>query len=108
MMSFSQADLNSTVAPIGHNDISVGVHGHAGRSVELSVPLPVRAKLKQELPVGVVHLEKRLNRKQKWGAECLPNGKHVFVQRHVCEPQGQPNESSLVCRFHSRLKVFHC
>lgn len=82
-MSFSETDLNSTVAPIGDDDVSVAVHGHARRSVELSVPLPVGAKLKQELPVGVVHLPKRLNRKQKWGNERLPNGKHVFVQINV-------------------------
>lgn len=67
VMSFSATDLNSTVAPIGDDDVSVGVHGHARRSVELSVPLPVGAELKQELPVGVVHLAKKIKQETEMG-----------------------------------------
>lgn len=59
--------LDPTVAPISNNDISVGIHGHACWSVELAVSLSMGAKFKQELPVCIVHLQERLNRKEKGG-----------------------------------------
>lgn len=63
--SFSEANLDPAVAPIGNNDISIGIDSHACRGIELSVPLSVGAEFKQELPVSIVHLVQRLNRKQK-------------------------------------------
>ena len=58
-MWFPQTNLDPTVSPIGNDDVSVGVHGHARRSVELSVPFSMGTELKQELPVCVVHLQER-------------------------------------------------
>lgn len=49
--------LYPTVAPVCHNDVAVGVHSHTSGGVELAVPLAMRAKLKQELPVSTVHLQ---------------------------------------------------
>ena len=52
----SITDLYSAVPPVGNNDVPVGVHSNARRGVELSVPLAMGTKLKQELPVCTVHL----------------------------------------------------
>lgn len=48
--------LDAAVAPVGHNDVAIGVHSHPGGSVELSIALPVRAELEQELAVCAVNL----------------------------------------------------
>ena len=64
-MYHSQANLDPTVAPISNNDVSIGVHSHARWSVELAVPLSMGAEFKQELPICIVHLQERLNRKEK-------------------------------------------
>lgn len=63
--SFSESNLDPAVAPISNNDISIGINSHACWGIELSVPLSVGAEFKQELPVSIVHLVQRLNRKQK-------------------------------------------
>ena len=60
-------NLDPTVAPISNDDVSVGVHSHAGWSVELAVPLSMGAKFKQELPVCIVHLQEGLNREEEDG-----------------------------------------
>lgn len=62
---FSGANLNPTVAPVSNDDIPIGVHSHACWSVELAITLSMGAKFKQELPICVVHLQERLNRKNK-------------------------------------------
>lgn len=48
--------LDPAVAPVGHDDVPGGVHGHAGGGVELAVALAVGAEFEQELAVCVVHL----------------------------------------------------
>lgn len=48
--------LDAAVAPVGHDDVAVGVDGHPGGGVELPVALPVRPELEQELAVRAVHL----------------------------------------------------
>lgn len=60
---FSGANLNPTVAPVSDDDIPIGVHSHACWSIELAITLSMGAKFKQELPICVVHLQERLNRK---------------------------------------------
>lgn len=62
---FSRAYLDPTIAPISNNDISIGIHSHTCWSIELAVPLSMGAKFKQELPICIVHLQERLNRKDK-------------------------------------------
>lgn len=62
VMNFYHAHLDPTVAPISNNDISVGIHSHARWSIELAVALSMGAKFKQELPIGIVHLQERINR----------------------------------------------
>lgn len=49
--------LYSAVSPVGYDDVSVGVHSHAGGSVELAVAFSVGAKFEEELAVSVVDLE---------------------------------------------------
>lgn len=61
--------LYSAVAPVGHDDVPVGVHGHSGGSVELAVAFAVGAKLEQELSVCVVDLGRDITpdeRKPTW------------------------------------------
>lgn len=48
--------LDSAVTPVSYNDVSIGIHGHTGGSIELAIAFTVRAELEQELPVGAVHL----------------------------------------------------
>lgn len=48
--------LDAAVAPVGHDDVPVGVHGHPRGGVELPVALAVRAELEEELSVRAVHL----------------------------------------------------
>jgi len=57
--------LDAAVAPVGHNDIPIGVHGYPRGSVELPVALAMRAKLEEELPIGTVHLAEK--RSGGWG-----------------------------------------
>lgn len=53
--------LDSTVAPVSHNDVVIVVDSYARRGVELPVPFTVVAKCVHKLPVGVEHLITRLN-----------------------------------------------
>lgn len=64
---FSRANLDPAVAPIGHDNVSVGIHSHACRSVELTIPLSVGAEFKQELPICVVHLPEDSTGKRNGG-----------------------------------------
>lgn len=56
MFVFVQANLDTTVAPISNNDVSIGIYGHARWCIELAVPLTMGAKFIQELPIGIVNL----------------------------------------------------
>lgn len=51
-------NLDAAVAPVGHNDVPIGVDGHARGCVELTVSFTVRAEFEQELPVRVVYLKR--------------------------------------------------
>lgn len=48
--------LYATVTPVSYDDISVYVHCHACRSVELTVAFTVRAEFEQELTFSTEHL----------------------------------------------------
>lgn len=48
--------LDAAVAPVGHDDVPIGVHGNSCRGVELAITLSMGAKLEEELSVGTVHL----------------------------------------------------
>lgn len=52
-----QTHLYSAVAPVGDDDVSIGIHGHTGRSVELAVAFSMGAEFKKELAISVVDLE---------------------------------------------------
>lgn len=53
--------LDAAVAPVGHDDVAIGVDSHPCGGVELPVPLPVRPELEEELTVCVVHLGMRVS-----------------------------------------------
>ena len=57
--------LDAAVAPVGHDDIPIGVHGYPRGSVELPIALTLGAKLEEELPIGTVHLAE--TRSGGWG-----------------------------------------
>lgn len=57
--------LDAAVAPVGHDDVPIGVHGYPRGSVELPVALAVGAELEEELPVGTVNLAEE--RPGGWG-----------------------------------------
>lgn len=48
--------LDSTVAPISHNDIPIRVHSYSSGGIELPIALAMGAKLEEELSIGTVHL----------------------------------------------------
>lgn len=48
--------LDPAVAPVCHNDVPVGIHGHACRGIELPISLAVGAKLEEKLSVSTVDL----------------------------------------------------
>lgn len=48
--------LDAAVAPVGHDDVAIAVHGHPCGSVELPVALSMRPELEQELALCIVHL----------------------------------------------------
>lgn len=48
--------LDSAVAPVGHNDVPVGIHSYSRGGIELSIALAVRAKFEEELSISIVHL----------------------------------------------------
>lgn len=43
------AYLDSTVAPVGYDDVPISVNSDTSGSVELTVPFPVGAKLQYQL-----------------------------------------------------------
>lgn len=61
--------LDSAVAPIGYDDVSVGVDRNARGSVELAVSFPVGAKLQEQLPLGGENL-----RRKDGGLVSVPSG----------------------------------
>lgn len=56
-----RSHLDAAVAPVGHDDVAIGVDSHPRGGVELPVPLPVRPELEEELTVRVVHLGTRVS-----------------------------------------------
>lgn len=48
--------LDAAVAPVSHDDVSIGVHGYSRGGIELPIALAVGAELEEELSVGTVHL----------------------------------------------------
>ena len=48
--------LDAAVAPVGHNDVPIGVDCYSCGGVELPIALSMGAKLEEELSVGSVHL----------------------------------------------------
>lgn len=56
-MKRKQTHLYSAVAPVGDDDVPVGVHSHTGGSVELAVAFSMGTKFEEELAVSVVDLE---------------------------------------------------
>ena len=48
--------LNARVAPVGDDDVVLGVDGDAGGRVELPVALAVRAEAELEVALGVEYL----------------------------------------------------
>lgn len=56
LLLLHESHLDATVAPVSNNNVSIGIHGNAGWSIELTISLPMGAKFKQELSVRIVHL----------------------------------------------------
>lgn len=54
--SLGLTHLYAAVAPVGHDDVPIGIHSYSGRGIELSVALAMRAKFEEELSVSTVHL----------------------------------------------------
>lgn len=48
--------LYAAVAPVGHNDVPIGVHSYSRGGIELSIALAMRAKFEEELSISTVHL----------------------------------------------------
>lgn len=48
--------LDAAVAPVSHNDVSIGVHSYSCGGVELPIAFAMGAKLEEELSIGTVHL----------------------------------------------------
>lgn len=56
MASLGLTHLDAAVAPVGYNDVSVGVHSYSRGGIELPIALTVGAKLEEELAIGTVYL----------------------------------------------------
>lgn len=57
LMSFpGPTHLDAAVAPVSHNDVSIGVHSYSCGGVELPIAFAMGAKLEEELSIGTVHL----------------------------------------------------
>lgn len=54
---WTETDLYPAVTPVGYNDVSIGVHSHTSRSIELAIAFSMRTKFEQEFAVRVVNLE---------------------------------------------------
>lgn len=65
MQSLGLPHLDTAVAPVSHDDVSIGVHSYSRRGIELPVALTVGAKLEEELSIGTVHLSGQ--RAGNWG-----------------------------------------
>ena len=50
--------LESRIAPVGHHDIVLLVHGHPGGRVELTVALAVGAEAEEKLPGAIKDLQR--------------------------------------------------
>lgn len=48
--------LYAAVAPVGHDDVPIGVHSYSRGGIELSIALAMRAKFEEELSISTVHL----------------------------------------------------
>lgn len=48
--------LDTAVAPVGHDDVPIGVHSYSCGGVELPIALTMGAKLEEELSIGTVYL----------------------------------------------------
>lgn len=54
--SLGLTHLYAAVAPVGHDDVPIGIHCYSRGGIELSIALTMRAKFEEELSISTVHL----------------------------------------------------
>lgn len=89
--------LYPAVPPVSHNDVSIGIHSHAGGSIELAISFSVRAKFEEEVSICTVHLGQEVSKKTSLGRLCRNessqdhNGvllKTISFERSMCYLHG--------------------